>query len=959
MATKNLIVRIGADLSDLAKATDAARGHFAKLEQVRKSAAANQQDSLTKELEAANQKVQQLKNEYRQLTGTMGQPSTENGLLKQLRDVQKARADLDKQYANKDGSIKDTTPEAILQQYEVLERRADELYDKIRQIRLDPASTPEAQALGNQLKEAAQHANDLQKELNKSKAENPDTGSGPSLKAKVLDGLTGAGNVAMKGFAGLATGAGKALQLIQTGAGKAAQFVGSIRSAASNALGGITSIGTGIGRVAGRIGSLAASALVFNVLSKGFQAVQQGITGMIEGDSQLKASLAGIQGNLLTAFAPLWQTILPIVRAVTAALASLAAMVAQVMASLFGTTTAAAQKSAQAYYKQAGAASSSASASKKAAEAAKREAADFDILHKVDKSDNSSGGGVTPDLTTDISQTGSFVDKLTNAIKDDDWYKVGEIFAEKLNEAMEAIPWEGIQSTAKRWAENIATTLNGFVETLDWGLVGSTLGNGLNTALGFMDTFVQTFHWDSLGTGIGNGLEGMRQAVDWSLVGRSLTNGLKAAFETLHGFVTSGFNWRGLGDDIAAAVNSAWGNVDWVQAAVDIGELAKDVLETATAAIQGVDWVQIGTDCGKALQSIDWGGVIEEVFALIGSLVGAALGAGFGFFTGLWDTVTGWLGEHLGGIVGQFNDWKDQTGQKISQWASSTGETVRGWISDTASNVGGWVSDRKQDFSNWASSAGQTVSGWAADAKQKIADWAGSSKNSVGDFSTDSKGKLGSYSTETQGTLGRWKDTAVGIFKTFGDLGKSTMQTAISGISGTLLPLVSNALNWGSDFVQNFTNGIKNKMTGLLDSVKNVANQVRGYLHFSVPDTGPLADADTWMPDFMDLLAEGVDDNSPTLLAKIQNVARQVNRAYNGTATPALATAGGMSLPGDPMRRMDSSSDDIIATLRSGFNALQKAVEDKDNSVYLDGDKVENRTAKSRRKKARLYGRDE
>lgn len=1046
MATKNLIVRIGADLSDLAKATDAARGHFAKLEQVRKSAAANQQDSLTKELEAANQKVQQLKNEYRQLTGTMGQTSTENGLLKQLRDVQKARADLDKQYANKDGSIKDTTPEAILQQYEVLERRADELYDKIRQIRLDPASTPEAQALGNQLKEAAQHANDLQKELNKSKAENPDTGSGPSLKAKVLDGLTGAGNVAMKGFAGLATGAGKAMQLIQTGAGKAAQFVGSIRSAASNALGGITSIGAGIGRVAGRIGSLAASALVFNVLSKGFQAVQQGITGMIEGDSQLKASLASLQGNLLTAFAPLWQTILPMVRAVTAALASLAAMVAQVMASLFGTTTSAAQKSAQAYYKQAGAATGSANASKKAAEEAKREAADFDILHKVgndsstDSSGSGGGGSVTPDLTTDISQPGSFVDKLTNAIKDDDWYKVGEIFAEKLNEAMEAIPWESIQSTAKRWAENIATTLNGFVETLDWGLVGSTLGNGLNTALGFMDTFAQTFHWESLGTGIGNGLEGMRQTIDWAQLGRFMTDGLKAAFETLHGFVTSGFNWGGLGDDLATALNSAWGNIDWVQAAIDFGELAKDVLESMTAMVQGIDWFQIGRDVGKALASVDWFGILGEVVALAIGALGAILGTGFGlilgvfeglgatlgkyfggigeegaqgFFDGLWelfsdiggwvmqhivdpfvkavktalgihspstvmkeigdntaqgffdgitelwDSITGWLGEHLGGIVGQFNDWKDKTGQKISQWASSTGETVRGWISDTAQNVGGWVSDRKQDFTNWASSAGETVRGWAADAKQKIADWAGSSKNSVGDFSTDSKGKLGSYSTETQGTLGRWKDTAVGIFKTFGDLGKSTMQTAISGISGTLLPLVSNALNWGSDFVQNFTNGIKNKMTGLLDSVKNMANQVRGYLHFSVPDTGPLADADTWMPDFMDLLAEGVDDNSPTLLAKIQNVARQVNRAYNGTATPALATAGGMSLPGDPMRRMDSSSDDIIATLRSGFNALQKAVEDKDNSVYLDGDKVENRTAKSRRKKARLYGRDE
>lgn len=955
MATKNLIVRIGADLSDLAKATDAARGHFAKLEQVRKSAAANQQDSLTKELEAANQKVQQLKNEYRQLTGTMGQAGTENGLLKQLRDVQKARADLDKQYANKDGSMKDTTPEAVLQQYEVLEKRADELYDKIRQIRLDPASTPEAQALGEKLKEAAQHASELQKELNKSKAENPDTGKGTSMKAKVLDGLTGAGSVAMKGFAGLATGAGKALQLIQTGAGRATRFMGSIRSAASNALGGITRLGTGIGRVVGRIGSLAASALVFNVLSKGFQAVQQGITGMIEGDSQLKASLASLQGNLLTAFAPLWQKILPIVRAVTAALASLAGMVAQVMASLFGTTTSAAQKSAQAYYKQAGAATGSANASKKAAEEAKREAADFDILHKVgndsstdDSGSGGGGGSVTPDLTTDISQPGSFVDKLTNAIKDDDWYKVGEMFAEKLNEAMENIPWEKIQATAKRWAENIANTLNGFVETLDWGLVGSTLGNGLNTALGFMDTFVQTFHWESLGTGIGNGLEGMRQAIDWDLLGRSLTDGLKAAFETLHGFVTSGFNWGGLGNDVATALNSAWSNIDWVQAAVDLGELAKDVLHAGSEAIQNVDWFQIGKDCGKALTAVDWFGILGEVVEFVISCLGGVLGLSIGFLAGivtgaidkvketwkkyfgdvgkdsgkgfqdgllelfsdiggwlkehivdpfvngikgalgihspstvmkeignntiqgfsdgiteLWDGVTGWIGEHLGGVVDQFNDWKDKTGQKVSEWASTTGETVRGWISDTAQNVGGWVSDRKQDFTNWASSVGQTVGGWAADAKQKIADWAGSSKNSVGDFSTDSSAKLGSYSTETQGTLGRWKDTAVGIFKTFGSLGKSTMQTAISGISGTLLPLVSNALNWGGDFVQNFTTGIKNKMTGLLDSVKNMANQVRGYLHFSVPDTGPLADADTWMPDFMDLLAEGVDDNSP------------------------------------------------------------------------------------------------
>ena len=39
---------------------------------------------------------------------------------------------------------------------------------------------------------------------------------------------------------------------------------------------------------------------------------------------------------------------------------------------------------------------------------------------------------------------------------------------------------------------------------------------------------------------------------------------------------------------------------------------------------------------------------------------------------------------------------------------------------------------------------------------------------------------------------------------------------------------------------------------------KNVAKGIADFLHFSVPDKGPLADADTYMPDFMELLAKGI-----------------------------------------------------------------------------------------------------
>ena len=1084
-------MRVGADLSDLEKATDKVKGHFAKLEQVRKSEAANRQDGLTQELDKANQKVQELKKQYRELVGGMGQADTEKGLLKQLREVEKARAELDKEYANKDGTLKNNIPEDVMLQYDALARRSDELYAKVKQIRLNPAATPEAQALGQKLREAYKNAADVQKELNSANgdAAAAGVGKGTSLKAKALDGLAAAGNGVKTVMGGIGGAAAKGLGLLAQGAKTGASALGNfLGKQANKALNGVKNLGSGIGRLAKRITSLAASALVFNVLSQGFRSVQQGITGMAESDSQLKASLAGIQGSLLTAFAPLWQTILPMVRAVTAALASLAGMIAQVMAALFGTTTSAAQKSASAYYKQAAAAGSSTSASKKAreeAKKAKRDAADFDILHKVDKSTDSGGGsgGITPNFATNLSKTTPFADQLVQAIKDDDWYKVGAMFAEKLNDAMDKMPWGKIRNTAHKWALNIADTLNGFAETLDWGLVGSTLGNGLNTALDFLDTFVQNFHWDSLGQGIGNGLESLRQSIDWAQLGRFMTDGLKGLLEGLHGLVQSGFNWRALGDDVATGINSAWNNIDWSQAAVDGSKLIRGILQSASNAIAGTDWGKIGRDVAKAIKSIDWGGILADLVEFIATAAGAAC-KGFGeffaelfdglgdkmhdyfgdignltiegFFEGVtemvkdiagwikehvidpwvkgwrnalgihspstvmkelggytvqgfldgisetWETVTSWVSDHLSGLADSFASWKDNVGQTVSDWASgtkqsvqtwisdtaasvgnwvsdrkqdfeswagTTGQTVSGWandtkqsvqtwISDTATNVGGWVSDRKQDFESWASTTGQTVSGWASTARQTIAGWGNDSKGSVVDFSSNARATLEAYSTMTQQTLSSWKAIAVGVFTTFGDNARDAVRGAVDAIGGTLQGMVGNAMNWGRDFIQNFIDGIKERMSGLLDSVKEMAEQVSSYLHFSVPDTGPLADADTWMPDFMQLLAEGVEKNTPTLLNRVQNAARQISAAYNDLNAPAVAVAGSVTMRTDPMKRMDRGTDDMIATLRSGFNAVCKAVEDKDSSVYMDGDKVEDKTAKSRKKKARLYGHD-
>ena len=71
--------------------------------------------------------------------------------------------------------------------------------------------------------------------------------------------------------------------------------------------------------------------------------------------------------------------------------------------------------------------------------------------------------------------------------------------------------------------------------------------------------------------------------------------------------------------------------------------------------------------------------------------------------------------------------------------------------------------------------------------------------------------------------------------------------------------LINQAKSWGTDLIQNIINGLHEKIQALADGVTDVANTIRDFLHFSVPDRGPLTDFQSWMPDFMQGMAQGID----------------------------------------------------------------------------------------------------
>lgn len=83
------------------------------------------------------------------------------------------------------------------------------------------------------------------------------------------------------------------------------------------------------------------------------------------------------------------------------------------------------------------------------------------------------------------------------------------------------------------------------------------------------------------------------------------------------------------------------------------------------------------------------------------------------------------------------------------------------------------------------------------------------------------------------------------------------INTAIEWIKA----LPGEAVQWGKDMIQGLIDGIKSMIGSVGSAVSNVANTIRSYLHFSVPDEGPLTDYESWMPDFMSGLAAGIEKN--------------------------------------------------------------------------------------------------
>ena len=568
----------------------------------------NQNQKLLDDLEKQDTKVAEIESDYNAqgdaISGLQKRHAALTAQLNQENDAVNQQKSLIQHLSGEDDmqAYFKKKADAIESSFAKIENRQNKAYGTI-----DESATQHAERIVADTKKAV-NAQDKAAQAAENRAAR-ERAAAKSPKGSSVPGSSSSAGL----LSGRITGLNKALSgtlnnALRTVGGLGARVFDTLQRAVDGLRARLTQSSKNLAKFRNRLMSIVSGALVFNLISAGLRKTTEWMGSAALSSATLRAALGNLQGAASTAAAPLLQAILPALTAIANAAATAFYYIAQLVSFLTGKSIGASQGAAKAMGKYA-------KAAKSAGSAADGALAKFDELDVLDKNSGGGAGAITPNY--DFNTDNPFLDEILQAIKDGDWYGVGQLIGEKLRDSLNAIPWPDIQDKARAWATNIANCINGFIEVPGlWEAIGHTVAQGLNTALIFADTLMQGIHWDSLGAGLARGLTTAVAELDWPLLGRVLTDGMRAAILTLYSFVQTYTGWADLGNSIAACINSAIANIPWMEAGLGLSGFVVGLLHTLIATVQGTDWTALGQNIVSMVSAIDWVGLFSAMGTL-------------------------------------------------------------------------------------------------------------------------------------------------------------------------------------------------------------------------------------------------------------------------------------------------------------------------------------------------------
>lgn len=362
-------------------------------------------------------------------------------------------------------------------------------------------------------------------------------------------------------------------------------------------------------------------------LFKGFENLAQVHEPFNRAMSDIMTSLNLLKNTFAAAFAPIIETVAPILTKFINMIAAAVSQIGQFIAALTGKEYVQAASVqidyASSVNKSTASTNKATNATKKQTEAQKKlnkEITHFDdlvILHS--DRDNDTDTSTTPAVTTpDYSfstmpignAVSQFAKDFLAAWDKADFTDIGRKVGEKLKSALENIPWDKIKETLSKVAQSVATFLNGFFETPGlFTTIGKTIAEAINTAVLTANVFIRTFHWDSFGTAIRDKLIGVLTNIDWNLV-----------YDTVRGFAHG----------LAQYLNSLLTPETFTALGQTVGNLIRAALIFLNTFGQSGEFEQFGRSVGvgisAAIQSISpyelWNAAKHVIGAIVEALTG-------------------------------------------------------------------------------------------------------------------------------------------------------------------------------------------------------------------------------------------------------------------------------------------------------------------------------------------------
>ena len=692
------------------------------------------------------------------------------------------------------------------------------------------------------------------------------------------------------------------------------------------------------------IGSSLIFSTLFGLISQIKQAIKEGSDNLVQYSSSYNNSISSMMTSLLylknswaAAFAPIINVVAPYISAFIDMVAGALNAVGQLMSALTGKSVAVQAKRTWTDY-----GASIADTGKKtdkandSAKKMQKTILGFDELNVLNGNDDTSesgsggsGGGYTAPSPSDMFTTESidggvsdFAQKIKDAWAKADFTEIGTILGEKLRNALDKIPWDGIQESARRIGKSIGTLITGFVEVPNLGFkIGSSIGEGVNTGIDLANSFLDNTKWSSVGDFIGRGLNGLIDTIDWQGFGHMFAAKGNAFFDTF-GEAARTFHWNDFGMDLADGLNQWISDFNWAENGARLGDVAIGLLSGIKSFLETTDWQSLGNGIADFIGGIDWSGVADQLFEGIGAALGGLLAFLRGLVEDAWDDVVKW--------------WKDTAFED----GKFTMEGLLNGIWEKLKDIGTWIKEHIfqpfiDGFKNafgihspstvMAEQGGYIMEGLlngVADKLQSVLDFFGDLKDKIVDKFSDLKDKLGEKFGEARekveekfSDIGTWfsnrksdiqsgmKDVSswfgtkfqsgrTNVNKAFNDVGswftsrKNDIQNGIKDIDSwmntkftTARTNVNNAFSSVGTWFGSRKSEIQTRMSDI-DTWMNAKYQsARGYVNGAFDDVG------SWFGSRKGEIQSNMESINGWFNTKYQSARSNVNAAFNGVGS--------------------------------------------------------------------------